>query len=418
MSNKTIILITASYPYGKGEQFLETELHYLSNRFDRIIVLPQVSTGFRRMIPDKVLVDLLLIRPKNRLIYLAETFIRGITAPYFYIEIVNKSELLNDPRKLIRIIQYIGNAIRVRNRIRLYIREANINLSSTAFYTYWVSSASLGIGLIKLIFPNIKLISRAHGGDIYEKEHSPEYIPFKKLTIDNIDRIFCVSEHGKRYLSNQFPSIVNRCIVSKLGVDDPGVMSSSSPANSFCLVSCSSLIPRKRVHLIIQGLASLIRTNPKLIIEWHHFGEGPLRDHIEKLAHDTLPHTIKWYFYGQISNAELYGFYKTHPVDVFINVSNSEGIPVSIMEAMCFGIPVIATNVGGMPEIVNDQNGILMVNNPSAEDISSALLTLANDKSMYRRLASKQTWQSMYNAGKNYNEFADRIDQIIADNIY
>ena len=206
--------------------------------------------------------------------------------------------------------------------------------------------------------------------------------------------------------------------MSKLGVDDPGVMSSSSPANSFCLVSCSSLIPRKRVHLIIQGLASLIRTNPKLIIEWHHFGEGPLRDHIEKLAHDTLPHTIKWYFYGQISNAELYGFYKTHPVDVFINVSNSEGIPVSIMEAMCFGIPVIATNVGGMPEIVNDKNGILMVNNPSAEDISSALLTLANDKSMYRRLASKQTWQSMYNAEKNYNEFADRIDHIIADNIY
>lgn len=41
-------------------------------------------------------------------------------------------------------------------------------------------------------------------------------------------------------------------------------------------------------------------------------------------------------------------------------MSDSEGIPVSIMEAMSFGIPVIARNVGGMSEIVNEENGLLL----------------------------------------------------------
>jgi len=44
---------------------------------------------------------------------------------------------------------------------------------------------------------------------------------------------------------------------------------------------------------------------------------------------------------------DVLNYYASNPVDVFINTSSSEGLPVSIMEAMSFGIPVIATNVGG-----------------------------------------------------------------------
>lgn len=46
--------------------------------------------------------------------------------------------------------------------------------------------------------------------------------------------------------------------------------------------------------------------------------------------------------------------------DLFVNMSLSEGIPVSIMEAISFGIPIIATNVGGNAEIVNDETGVLI----------------------------------------------------------
>ena len=59
---------------------------------------------------------------------------------------------------------------------------------------------------------------------------------------------------------------------------------------------------------------------------------------------------------GAIQNVEVYKYYNEHCADLFINVSSSEGLPVSIMEAISFGIPVIATDVGGTGEIV--KNGI------------------------------------------------------------
>ena len=58
---------------------------------------------------------------------------------------------------------------------------------------------------------------------------------------------------------------------------------------------------------------------------------------------------------------------------MFINVSSTEGIPVSIMEAMSFGIPVIATAVGGTPEIVNNENGYLLSKDPSAKELAEVI---------------------------------------------
>ena len=61
---------------------------------------------------------------------------------------------------------------------------------------------------------------------------------------------------------------------------------------------------------------------------------------------------------------------------MFINLSSSEGIPVSIMEAQSFGIPVIATNVGGSGEIVVSETGVLVDENRTE---ASVLLSLNKD---------------------------------------
>ncbi|MGZ5247769.1 MAG: glycosyltransferase, partial [Flavitalea sp.] len=60
--------------------------------------------------------------------------------------------------------------------------------------------------------------------------------------------------------------------------------------------------------------------------------------------------------------------------DLFLNVSESEGVPVSIMEAMSAGLPVIATNVGGTREIVDGSNGVLVNKNISALELSDLLV--------------------------------------------
>ena len=109
-------------------------------------------------------------------------------------------------------------------------------------------------------------------------------------------------------------------------------------------------------------------------------------------------------------------YYETHPVDLFINVSSFEGIPVSIMEAMSRGIPVAATPVGGIPEIVNQDNGFLFSINPSASEIREVLKNfygLKKEKQLQKRSSAFATWENMYNAETNYLSFINELYLLI-----
>ena len=153
----------------------------------------------------------------------------------------------------------------------------------------------------------------------------------------------------------------------------------------------------------------------KFDIEWTHIGgEKTAVSEILKFADSILKDrkNIKYIFKGYLSNDDFNEYYKQEPIDCFINVSFSEGVPVSIMEALSFGIPVIATNVGGVSELVNSSNGFLLSPNPSIEEISSAIQKYRDldqsDKLLFRKNAY-DTWDRSYNAEKNYRMFADQL---------
>jgi glycosyltransferase involved in cell wall biosynthesis len=76
---------------------------------------------------------------------------------------------------------------------------------------------------------------------------------------------------------------------------------------------------------------------------------------------------------GFVDNKNLIKFYQSQPVDLFLNVSASEGLPVSIMEALSFGIPVIATDVGGTSELVNENNGQLIPANFDINELAYSI---------------------------------------------
>jgi len=107
-------------------------------------------------------------------------------------------------------------------------------------------------------------------------------------------------------------------------------------------------------------------------------------------------------------------FYKTNPIDLFINVSSSEGIPVSIMEAQAFGVPVMATDVGGTAEIVNNENGILLPANPSVEAIADEISALIGNQTELKkkRGISVNNWKTYFNAEENYRNFSKQLVKI------
>ena len=109
-------------------------------------------------------------------------------------------------------------------------------------------------------------------------------------------------------------------------------------------------------------------------------------------------------FSVNFENERVHKFYSEQPVDVFINLSDSEGLPVSIMESMSYGIPVIATDVGGTREIVNEKTGFLIPKDfqpqKVAEIITNFSLLSKEEKQKYRE-AAYEMWESKFDGEKN-----------------
>jgi glycosyltransferase involved in cell wall biosynthesis len=142
-------------------------------------------------------------------------------------------------------------------------------------------------------------------------------------------------------------------------------------------------------------------------IRWIHFGDGLLRQEIEQCVKTRLKRTqvdIK----GIVPNAEILDFYASNYIDLFINVSLSEGVPVSIMEALSAGIPVVATNVGGTSEAVSESCGFLLPENFEIHDAASIIknyISLTDEQQQEYRRNAYAFWKGKYEAGKNYEQF-------------
>ncbi len=119
---------------------------------------------------------------------------------------------------------------------------------------------------------------------------------------------------------------------------------------------------------------------------------------------------MKCRFAGEVKNRELMDFYARTPVDCFVNTSSSEGLPVSIMEACSFGIPVLATDVGGTSEIVREgKNGFLLKPDFAPGELAQRireLIRMPQSEKQALRGASRQIWQDNFCSETNYRKFA------------
>jgi glycosyltransferase involved in cell wall biosynthesis len=113
---------------------------------------------------------------------------------------------------------------------------------------------------------------------------------------------------------------------------------------------------------------------------------------------------------GQCKNEEILRFYENNHVDLFISLSESEGLPVSMMEAQSYGIPILASNVGGISEIVqNEKTGILLPVNIKPENISIEIqkaLAFSFDK-----LTIRDYFDMNFDASHNYRLFCQKISR-------
>lgn len=402
-------LFTNFFPVdGSETAFITPELDVLREKFSRIVIIPRYRPKGTQSRHIEFEVDYSLTEGIGK---------RNWKAPllFFNSHIIKELLLLLKDRKFKRARKLWWSLTTIAN-VKDWSSTKFEHEHDAILYTYWFTDLTTGLALAKKDGLNIPLVSRAHGYDLYEERTSFKYFPLRSMALNFLDRLFLISQNGFDYMATKYPQYIEKYIISKLGVNlQKNISSPSENPKTINIVSCAHLRPVKRIDLLCDALNKFALSHDDWQIKWDHFGGGENKE-VSKLESKTsiLPSNVNCTLWGNVPNNNVLAHYKQNPVDFFISVSESEGIPVSVMEAMSFGIPVIATSVGGVPEIVNIENGYLLPANPSVEEISEAIWLAAsnlNDRTEKRDKCRKMIFEQ-FNADQNYSQFASEISSL------
>lgn len=405
MNKKTLIFFCSGYPHA-GEYFIDDEMRVAQSHFEHIYVFTRKSESKdpNRFLPSNA--TLVEYNPEVSKLQVLGAFFM-VLCPFFLKELwfVVREHSPKYWWKIFKIqIVALAQARAVQPILTKFAGEDSV------FYSYWHDEKALALALFKQKNLGIKCVARAHRWDIYAETHSIPYLPFKNFIFSKLDRTFSISQDGKDYYEQNYSASRGKITVSRLGRFNNRTPLFTKPNTEEILIcTCSRISYEKRLLLMVDIVAVLAQTMP---LKWVHFGDGPMRKKVERYAKTKLkPSQVE--FRGLVPTNEILDFYATNYVDVFVNVSSSEGIPVSIMEAISAGIPTVATAVGGTPEIVCDETGYLLdaVCNPvEVARIISKFVTLPALEQEKKRKSAYTFWQENYEAGKNYRTFVDMIN--------
>ncbi len=249
--------------------------------------------------------------------------------------------------------------------------------------------AALEMQALTLLLPGVKRVHGEHGRDIYDLHgQNKKYNRLRKVMSYVIHRYIAVSKD----LENWLLTTVNipREKVEQLynGVDltrfiqlDDSVKTDVLPpelAKDYLIIGTVGRIAAVKDQLtLLKAFDLLVKSGSdisdklRLVI----VGDGPLFAALKEQVHDL----------GLDEKVWLAGDRKDIPallrsMDIFVLPSLGEGISNTVLEAMATGLPVIATRVGGNPELVDDQNTGVLVPVGNSEELARVLLDIANDK--------------------------------------
>ena len=249
------------------------------------------------------------------------------------------------------------------------------------------------------------VVVSARGSDINLFAKFPLIRRFLQYTLNKADRVIAVSQALKdAMIALHIPE--EQIIVIANGVDTEKFYPVSKgearrtlrlPHHKRILLSVGRLVPLKGFDLLIKALKLLFEEGHEQDLYLVIVGEGSCRKELEHLI-DTLGLCEHVSLVGAIPHQELYCWYSA--ADLFCLASSKEGWPNVVLEALASGTPVVATDVGGLPEIIrSDRLGILTKRDEQelAAGIAAALKKSWQSDALVQ-YARDQTWDSVASA--------------------
>ncbi len=250
-----------------------------------------------------------------------------------------------------------------------------------------------------------KVIHTFHGFHIgkYNSIQKKIYILLEKFLSIFTDKIITVSEGEKQEILNAGICSSRKIVVITNGVEIPSVKVTelNYEQKPKKIISFSRFNYQKNTKLLIEVSKKLKELEEKKLVEFHIYGSGEDFDLIRQLIESNkLGGQIV--LHGADSNA------RDKLVDGFCYISTSrwEGLPISLLEAMAAGLPVLASNVVGNNDVIIDgENGLLFeLNDPKS--CAEKILRLASDKKLWESISinARNTVQQKFSIKKMITE--------------
>jgi glycosyltransferase involved in cell wall biosynthesis len=201
----------------------------------------------------------------------------------------------------------------------------------------------------------------------------------RNFSVRSADIVIAPSHYLARWISHWGMSEKKITVIyNSVELVSPSPYNSIPLSTPMKLVTVGRLVPWKQVDHLIAAVAQCDGAGLVIV------GDGPERSRLEELVH-THGLTERIYFAGQRSKGETLSLMAA--CDLFVLNSTYEGFPHVVLEAMSVGLPVVATAVGGTPEVVHDgENGVLVAPNPNGL-LSKTLMKLVSSSAERQRLA-------------------------------
>ena len=191
---------------------------------------------------------------------------------------------------------------------------------------------------------------------------------------------------------------------SPMAIDNSKLYTLNSKLNCFTLGVVSRLETIKGMDLVVPAFAEVLKRHPntRLIV----VGDGSLRSSMkQQTAELNCAENIKWV--GRQPQEELAKWYSQ--MDIVLMPSRSEGFGLTAIEAMANGCVVVASNVGGLPEVVRDGVCGLLHRSEDITDMANKISSLISDEATYNRLRN----QSLTEVEKySFEHYAELINDM------
>lgn len=392
--------------------FITPDLEALRRHFDEIVLLPSEpisrDKGYFRRLPDGVSVDWSFA--DDRIFHSKLLKSVYIFHPYVLRSAVTIAGEARTPVRWIKGIFQAINTARLSAVLRRVLRRHGMKPADTLFMSMWFHDPAAALARVA-DKDGFAMATRAHTSDIFDEAMLFRSRRIRSRLLGAVDKVFSISRVGYDYFVARFPEHAGRFVHTPLGsirlfsptapdaVDESSITPSAAPSE-ISFMTVARLDPIKRIDLILDVLAEVALALPDTRINYTLIGDGECEESLAAKAAALKPRNLNVSMTGALENEEIQRRLATAPPDWYIMMSSTEGLPVSMGEAMSYGVPVITTDVGQISELVTPECALMLPADARPAEYRDMMLPAITDGAVRRRMAAAalKRWEDTFDA--------------------